>query len=200
MFLMYMCCSMGAFAAQAITNEFFKNILSISCIIFAVVLNADLSVACGKKHYKVFVSGEIRRKNNIDTVDNKDRKSYKREQEYKPYKGFLIGFFVCIVVFIVCLIYAVFSITYEEHKAGGIIILMVSGWAILPWQMANIQNLYLTLISCVVPVAVTGVAYIIGAMLERKDYLLMQERAAAAQGKESNRAKKRKEREERRLK
>lgn len=198
-FLMYMFCSMIALVCLNIPSDGFKAVLVGFFILLGAVFNADLSMGYGKDNYKMLLTGNIRRANEIDTVLNNDRKSYRREREYSPYKGFLIGAMICIPVVIVCLIYFLSGVRYQDNAIGGFVLLIISGWAILPWQLAQIENVYLTLISCILPILVTGIFYIIGAMREKKNEELKKKRMEEAE-RMSNRERKKLERENRKFK
>lgn len=200
-FMMYMFCSMTALACLNLENKTVQVLLVAACILFAVALNVDLGFNYGKKHYQMYLSGNIRRNNDMAIYDNTDRKSYQYEMEYRPYKGFVIGLFICIPVVIVCLFYALFGLNSESGQVTArLIILLVSGWAILPWEMAGLLSTpFLTLLSCLLPVLVTGIFYILGAKKEEKDAREREARMQAVMNgeKESNRQKKKREREKR---
>lgn len=202
-FLMYLMCSMVAVACLSISVYALQVILIAGCILLAVVLDADLSFAVGKKHYQMLMTGNIRRRNNMETFSNKDKKSYRYEMEYRRYKGFIIGACICIPVVAICLIYVVggFDTTVSDAAYyGKLALLLISGWAIIPWELIEGEiSLYFSLASCVLPICVTGISYLLGARKERNDALAKESRMEAIKnaGKESNRAKKKRERENR---
>lgn len=75
-FLMYLMCSTIAVACLSISAFTVQVILIAGCVLLAVVLDADLSFAVGKKHYQMLMTGNIRRRNNMEIFSNKeDRKS-----------------------------------------------------------------------------------------------------------------------------
>lgn len=202
-FLMYLMCSTIAVACLSISAFTVQVILIAGCVLLAVVLDADLSFAVGKKHYQMLMTGNIRRRNNMEIFSNKDKKSYRYEMEYRWYKGFITGACICIPVVIVCLIYVIggFDTTDADTAYyGKLVLLIISGWAIIPWELIEGEiSLYFSLVSCVLPICVTGIFYILGARKERNDALKKEARMEAIKnaGKESNRAKKKRERENR---
>lgn len=195
---------MTALPCLLVKNEILKLALVAFCLLVGVVLNGDLAARCGKTHYQMLLSGNIRRNNNIDTLNNTDRKSYKREMEYRPYKGFLIGLCVCVPVILILVLYAVFGLNSEATTGGSyyarLAILLLAGWAILPWELLSVVSTpFIALFSCALPILVTGILYLIGAKKEENTVREREERMEAAKNaaKESNRQRKKRERESR---
>ncbi len=202
-FLMYMTCSMVALACLNIQNMTLQYFLVGLCILFGVVFNVDLAMSVGKKHYQMLLSGNIRRYNSIETLRNKDRKSYKYEMEYRWYKGIFIGLCICLPIIIVCFIYAIFGLEANEGGIGRLVLLMICGWAVIPLQYIDkFISIYWTLACCILPVVVTEVSYILGALKEKKDYEEREarmERVRKGEKEESNRSKRKRERENRKF-
>lgn len=203
----YLFCGMLALAASAIPDEnaWLRLVLALACVLLAVVLNVDQGVRVGRKHYQTFLSGEVRRSRGIETINNRDRKTYKIEMEYRPYKGFITGIIICIPVVICCIIYAAgnYAGSLEVADVGGVVLLMFCGWARVPLGLifSGISPVW-SLCACVLPLVATTVSYIIGANLEKKDYIEKQERMDSIRNGEkpiSNREKKRRERENRKF-
>lgn len=203
----YLFCGMLALAASAISDEnaWLRIVLALACVVLAVVLNVDQGVRVGRKHYQTFISGEVRRARGIETVNNKDRKTYRIEMEYRPYKGFVIGLIICLPVVICCIIYAAgnYAGSLDVADVGDVVLLMFCGWSRVPLGLIfnGISPIW-SLCPCVLPVAATAVSYIIGANLEKKAYNEQQTRMESIRNGEkplSNREKKRRERENRKF-
>jgi len=203
----YLFCGMLALAASAIPDEnaWLRILLAVACLVLAVFLNVDQGVRVGRKHYQIFLSGEVRRNRGIETLNNKDRKTYKFEMEYRPYKGFVTGIIICIPLIICCIIYAAGNRAnnLELSSVGDVVLLMFCGWARVPLGLIfqGISPVW-SLCLCVLPIAATTISYIVGAALERKAYNEKEERIKSINNGEkplSNREKKRMERENRKF-
>lgn len=204
--LMYFFLGMLALAASAVPEDMagLRLFLVILCVLFAAFLNFDQGIRIGKKHYQTYLSGEVRRANGIETINNSDRKTYKREMEYAWYKGLIIGLIICVPVVICCLIYAAGGYFNNENlsDASNYIMILFCGWALIPLVLifGDISVLW-SLTLCALPIIVTVVSYIVGKTLEKRDYELKQRHAEMARGQApvSNREKKRRERENRKF-
>lgn len=205
--LMYLFCGMLALAASAISDEnaAVRLVLVIICVIFAAFLNVDQGIRVGRKHFQTFLSGEVRRAGGMSTRNNKDRNTYKREMEYRWYKGLLIGVIVCIPLVICCVVYASGNFFNNEtlSDASNLVLIMLCGWAVIPLYLIFGEiNVLWSLYFCALPIVITSVSYIIGKKLEEKAYNEKQARLESVNKGEkplSNREKKRRERENRRF-
>jgi len=91
------------------------------------------------------------------------------EREYRVWKGFLIGFYVGLPVI---LLGVIAGSVPALGTTGELILDMFAGWAIIPFQwirdsLAGGWVLYLAAFMSVIPVTVTGIFYIVGAMREK---------------------------------
>jgi len=204
--IMYFFLGMLALAASTVPDDMstIRLLLVFACVIFAAALNFDQGMRVGKKHYQMYLSGEVRRASGIETINNADRKTYRREMEYAWYKGLFIGLIICVPVVICCLIYAAGGYFDNEKLSatGNLIMIMFCGWALIPLVLIfGDINVLWSLTCCAIPIIVTFVSYIVGKTLEKRDYELKQRRAEIARGQVpvSNREKKRRERENRKF-
>jgi len=205
--LMYLFFGMLALAASAISDEnaWLRLFLAILCVLGAAALNVDQGVRVGKKHYQMYLSGEVRRSGGIETINNKDRKTYKFEMEYRWYKGFLTGVIICVPLIICCIIYASGNYFNNENlsSASNLVMIMFCGWAIIPLVLIfGDINVLWSLCFCAIPIIVTTVSYLVGMAIEKKAYLEREARLESIRNGErpvSNREKKRQERENRRF-
>lgn len=205
--LEYLFCSMLALAATNISDDagVLRLILVIACVLLAAVLNADQGIRVGKKHFQMYLSGEVRRNSGIETVNNADRKTYKREMEYAWYKGLITGIIICVPLVICCVVYGVGGYFDNENiqSLGNFVMVLLCGWAIIPLTLIFPSiNVLWTLCCCALPIIVSAVSYIVGKTLEQKAYEEREARMESVRRGEkpvSNREKKRAERENRRF-
>ena len=176
-FMMYLFMSLLALACQAFspeTTEWYEVLLGAICIVCGAAFNAHLTFSVGKMHYDSYLTGCIHRKNAIFGIQSGG--DHRPEQEYRPWKGFLIGFYVGIPV----LILGLFAALPATWQGGEIALVMFAGWAIFPvqwiraflypggdWAYPPVSGGY-AMLMIVLPVLVSGVFYIIGAMAEKR--------------------------------
>lgn len=161
--LMYLFMSMAAFSTQLFSSEkvtWWSMLLGIVCIIIGALYNAYLCFNYGKKHYDVFVTGELHRLN--DKFGIQTGGDYRAHCEYRPWKGFVIGLFTGSLA----LLFGIISIfTYKVDLP----FLLLAGWAFLPvlWARQLTGNLYIkgvwSLFMLILPIVVSGVFYLLGA-------------------------------------
>lgn len=148
-----------------------KICLIAACLIFYVVLVAIVSHREGQASYKVMLANDINRREIIKTG-----REYpiKEAEEYKPYKGFVSGLFVCIPLIICTIIHLCmngFSNTAVGSNAtnsAGVVMSFIymvvfafaranSAWVIMP------NTFYICLTVLPVIVLSMGIPYIFGA-------------------------------------
>lgn len=205
--LMYLFFSMIALAVLTISDDmaWLRLALVLLFVLCAAALNVDQGIRVGKKHYQMYLSGEVRRNSGIATVNNADRKTYKREMEYAWYKGLITGIIICVPLVICCVVYSAGGYFDNENlqNLSNFVMIMFCGWAIIPLTLIFGQiNVLWTLCCCALPIIVSTVSYIIGKNLEQKAYEEREARLESIRRGEkpvSNREKKRQERENRRF-
>lgn len=182
--IMYLFMSTLLLAAQTLEDITIKWIIYGGVLAICIYFNIKLMMAAGELHYKSFFSGEVRRSSNLSVKEGRDYKPY---QEYRPYKGFLSGFYMALPVAVLIVIAAATAgeVTAEDEVGTSAIVQaildMLAGWAIIPFQVLRTTyhldvSLYWALFLCLIPIAVSGMAYIFGARKEKKERERMDER------------------------
>ncbi len=171
-YFMYMFLSMLALAVEAIVpgepGTTVEIVLGSICIAAGAFFNAHLLYNTGKLHYDAYLTGCIHRKNRALGIQSGG--DHRVEREYRFWKGFYIGILVGIPAIILSIIAGALPETAAVDVAHFFMV-MFAGWAILPPIWAGGQNVsgYWSLLMVIMPVLVSGIAYIVGAMRE-KDY------------------------------
>lgn len=176
-FLMYMFMNMISLAGQAIDAMAAKIVIGIVCVAGGMFFNAHLLYNTGKLHYGAYVAGVLHRRNAAFGV--KSGGDHRVEREYRVWKGFLIGFYIGIPVLIMGILLGslqrpetIVSWAYVSYA-----LMMFAGWAILPltWFGTGANNTFLavsgywSLLFLLIPILVSGIAYIVGAMKDKRD-------------------------------
>ena len=176
-FMMYLFMSLIALAVDAIADgtQIYEVAVGLVCVLAGAAFNAPLAFQYGKLHYDSFLTGEIHRRNAAFGIQSGG--DHSPEQEFRWWKGFLIGFYIGIPVIIMG-IFAALPATWSQ---GELALVMVAGWAIFPIQWARnlmfpdwsgsypaISGGYCMLM-ILLPILVTGISYIVGAAVEKKN-------------------------------
>lgn len=163
--LMYLFMSLLAFACSVINSFALVVVLGSVCIVIGAMFNAHLCYQCGKIHYDAYITGCLHRKNQLFGIASGG--DHRVEREYRPWKGFLIGFLVGVPVIFFALL------TLAAPGIFEVALMMFCGYAIFPVQWMRI-GLGIESISAlwsiafiVLPVIVSGVFYLIGARKEK---------------------------------
>ena len=174
--MMYLFTSLIGLACQAIAEgtQVYEVILGIVCIVAGAAFNVPMGYLVGKNHYDSYLTGCIHRRNAVFGI--KSGGDHRPEQEYRWWKGFLIGFYVGVPVIIM----GIFAAIPATWTGGELALVMFAGWAIFPVQWLRTflfpnwaSDAYpaisggLSILMILLPVLVTGVSYIVGAMAER---------------------------------
>ena len=171
--LMYFFMSLIMLALQAIEIVWLSITLGIVCIAAGIFFNAHLLLHFGEAHYDIFATGELYRKREQEegTYISPD---HHLEKEYRPWKGFFIGFLMSIPVLILGILAGALDGT---NVGGGVLwaFAMLAGCAVVPFtwlrnyvpSMANLSY-YWTIATILVPILVSGVFYILGAYVNRR--------------------------------
>lgn len=174
--MMYLFMSLIALAVQAISEnvEIYEIVLGCVCIVGGAAFNAHLAFSYGKLHYDSYLTGCLHRQHiRMGIVSGGD---HRPEQEFRPWKGFLIGFYVGIPVIIFGIL-AIFPPTWEWAE---LFLDMFAAWSILPiqwyrnltwpgvqeWDYPPVSGGW-SLLTVLFPMIITGVFYIVGAMAEK---------------------------------
>ncbi len=178
-FMMYLFCSLIALAFQALSDEteVYEVVIGAACILLGAALNAPMGYLAGQKQYDSYLTGCIHHRNAIFGIQSGG--DHKPEQEYRWWKGFLIGFYVGVPVIIMGIFAAIPA--NNIWASGETALVMVAGWAIFPIQWA--RNLMFPdwsgdypavsggycMLMILLPILVTGISYIVGAAVEKKN-------------------------------
>ena len=189
-FLMYLFMSLILLACQSIPNAFGQIGLGVLCIAAGGFYNGHLLYHFGKQHYGAYVAGELQRRSEEAGVLSGT--GHRVEQEYRPWKGFYIGLLIGVPV----LVFGILAGALYEGIGGetvvpvngsysALLLVMCAAWAIMPvlWLRAYAAgfagtSLYWSLLMVLLPIVVSGIFYIVGAMQERRARTAEAERAA----------------------
>lgn len=173
-FLMYLFMSLLLLACQAFNTQSdtpIEIVLGVFCIICGIAFNAHLCYNYGIDHYDYYLTGCLHRKNALFGIESGG--DHHIEREYRPYKGFLIGLYSSIPVIIFGIVAG--ACQANASSITGIAfyaLVMFAAWAIIPLSWINNAggsvSLYWSVFMCIIPIVVSGVFYIIGAMREKQ--------------------------------
>ncbi len=177
-FLMYMFMSMLALAIYALAKDAHiavSILLTLVCIAGGAFYNGHLCYHYGKLHYGVYVAGELHRRNELFGIPSGS--GHRPEREYRPWKGFLIGFYVALPAAVLAIIGGSLQLAGNLIFSSfvGTLFLMFAGWAIFPVTWFNTSvggglsvSLFWSLLMLLLPLLVSGIFYIVGAQKERR--------------------------------
>ena len=199
-FFMYLCAGfiilMIAFRGEKITWSGSVITWTVVCILGAAAYNALLAWSYGGSHYEMLVSGNMKRAS-MDAYGNELKIStHKEAQEYRVWKGFLVGAINGLVPLITGIVFGVMFATGPDAKlnSGALVAFLLTGWSILPFYCMNAAGMHVSyFLSCLlalVPIAVNGGFYIAGAYARRNKTIRQQILADKAAEAEANRVKK----------
>lgn len=164
--LMYLFMSLLAFACTAINSFAFQVALGTICIAGGAMFNAHLCYQFGKLHYDAYITGCLHRKNQLFGIASGG--DHHVEREYRPWKGFLIGFLVGVPVIVLALL------TLAAPGIFEVALMMFSGYAIFPvrWLRTGLKMEWISALWSIavilLPIIVSGVFYLIGAWKEKQ--------------------------------
>lgn len=171
-YLMYLFMSLIMLACQAI-NEGTTAVeiaLGVICILIGMAFNVHLCYHVGCDHYDAYITGCLHRQNALFGIQSGG--NHRVEREYSPYKGFLIGFYVGLIVVFLGILAGVFQGTEGGYYAL-MFLSMFGGWAIIPvgWMITLVNesiSYFWSLAFILIPVLVSGISYIVGAQVQRR--------------------------------
>ena len=173
---------------------------SIVCGLVASAYSGLLAYASGGAHFEMLVSGNMKRRSAMDYGSELKITSHKIEKEYRPWKGFLIGFLASGMAFIGGLVLGFNQSKLSAEKLGGglsvflFVLDLFAGWAMLPVQMYNRWGTFVSgFWACafvLIPTVICGLCYIWGAYGRRNKRWREQELKRKAEEAEANRPKK----------
>lgn len=171
--LMYMFMSTLLLATQLISAEhlkWLKILLGTICILIGAGFNAHLCFQFGGTHCEAYLAAQAHRESGVSGG------KLRPELEYRPWKGFYIGFLVGVPVIILGTIAA---IPGAMNGWAAVIFVLFAGWAIMPvsWFGGTGAMFALSICMIVLPITVSGIFYILGAKYKKKKKLEQEERA-----------------------
>ena len=168
--LMYFFMSLIMLSCQAISNLWLRSLIGVACIGMGAFFNGHLCYNCGALHYGELVSGTIFRRN--EALGIATGISHRVEREYSPWKGFYIGFLIGVPVILLGVLAGAFMGT-EGGNWAAVAFMMFDGWAIAPvtWirDFMGLETLsyYWSILMIILPILVSGIFYIYGAVKEK---------------------------------
>lgn len=185
--LMYLFMSLLAFSVQAIvpgSTSALEIVLGVICIAGGAFFNGHLCYHYGKLHYDAYLTGNIHRRNAIYGYDTGG--DHRVELEFRPWKGFYIGFLIGLPVILLGIL------AHYFYDVASFWFLVFLGWAFLPLTWfgtaegggLRVDPLF-SLLFILLPILVSGVFYLVGALVEKrtKEEEKTREEAVAAAGK-----------------
>ncbi len=177
-YLMYLFMGLILLSLQAIVpdeNNVVEIVLGVLCILGGAFFNAHLMYHTGVLHYDNYITGEIHRRNARYGIQSGG--DHRPEREYRAWKGFYIGFLVGLPV----IFFGVLA--HYFYEAASLFFGMFAGWALIPiaWFGTleggglRVDALW-SLLFVLLPVLVSGIAYLIGAHVEKERKLRASER------------------------
>lgn len=177
--LMYMFMSLIALTVSSLITDvknYFPVIVVIDtvCVLCGAAFNAHLCYNYGKMHYDAYITGCLHRKNELFGIASGG--NHQPEKEYRVWKGFFIGFLVGVPVLVLG---ALASIPGWDWML--IIMSLMCWWAYIPasWVAIYHQNVmgiegftvaaYWAFPMIVLPIIVSGVFYIVGAYVNKRN-------------------------------
>lgn len=164
---------------------------TIVCGLAACAYAALVMWGCGGNQYEMLVSGNMKRVSAMQYGSEYKISSHKEVKEYRPWKGFAIGGFSMIFTILFGIVFGCCQARIDAGQTGGflsivaILAFFLSGWSILPFYYMNVAggffaSYFLSLLFVILPVAVSGAFYIIGAYGRRNKAIREQELADQA--------------------
>ena len=204
--LMYFCAGtilmMITMKGDVVTWDGKKLAWTLVCILAAMGYDALVTYAQGGNAYEMLVSGNMKRNSAYTAGGELKISSHKYAKEYRTWKGFAVGAFMGLFPLLTGIIFGAnqaaidgILLTGEGSISKGLAVIMIicfllSGWSILPFYYMNAGgagiNYFVTCLFALIPIAVTGAMYIVGAYGRRNKTIKAQEladRAAQAEAK-----------------
>ena len=163
---------------------------TLVCIIVAGGYNALVTYAQGGNAYEMLVSGNMKRVSAEKYGEGYKISSHKEAKEYRAWKGFVMGGYAALFPIIVGIVFGckadIINQGLNQETTGlstgfGIFVIisfLLSGWSILPLFYLNASghavSYFLSCVFGIIPIAVTGAMYIVGAYGKRNKNLRKQ--------------------------
>ncbi len=167
-----------SFGVYFIQNIYAECILNVIIIVFYLIIIGHMVFKEGEKAVRVRHANDIERAYIVKTGEPRP---LKLKEEYKPYKGFLIGVFTCMPMLVGLFIHLILGLSLGEAYIGAGMVtnffyfsfywmygmfLVGHGTGVgLTWAQD-----FILLYAFVIIVAVLGVEYILGAKKSQKQF------------------------------
>lgn len=181
-YVMYLFMSMLLLATQAIGIAWVRYLLGSLCILIGAAFNAHLAYNTGSSHFDAYVTGCIHRRNRAQGIVSGG--DHHPEREYSPWKGFYIGFLIGIPVILFAGLACIPGVSVNQF--GRFMLVMFAGFALIPvsWIVGDFGTVpsgyyAYSMLLVLLPVLVTGIFYIVGAVCEKRKKRIKEERAKA---------------------
>ncbi len=172
----------------------------IVCVGVAAVYNAFISYAQGGQGYEMLVSGNLKRSSAEKYGNGYKISTHKEYKEFRYWRGFLMGSVIGILPVITGIVFAINQEAIDASEMGRglaifvLISFFMSGWSVLPFYYLNASGVQVSyLLGCLfglIPIAITGIFYIVGAYGKRNKNVRKQKIAEQVAQEEANREKK----------
>ncbi len=196
--LMYFCAGSILMMLTMKENEVFwdggKLAWTLVCAVGGAAYNALMCYGQGGNAYEMLVSGNIKRTAIDDYGGGYKMSSHKYAKEYRVWKGFGCGAFMALYPLLFGIIFGLNQTSLETQTSStGLAVLLIvgfllSGWTLLPIYYMNASGFGVSyFVSCafaIIPIAVSGTFYILGAYGRRNKAIkeqMLADRAAAAE-------------------
>lgn len=150
---------------------------TIVCSAAGVVYNALAMWGIGGGHYEMLVTGNVKRMSVSEIEGGYKMSRHKLVQEYRPWKGFVIGAYCGFFMIFFGLLFgfnqAKVNVENPSRFIGSMLLIsfLLTGCSILPLYALNQSGVYVSYFwSCafaIIPIVVSGAFYIIGAYSKR---------------------------------
>ena len=172
----------------------------IVCVGVAAVYNVFISYAQGGQGYEMLVSGNLKRSSAEKYGSGYKISTHKEYKEFRYWRGFLTGGMIGILPIVTGIVFAINQEAIDASQMGRglavfvLISFFLSGWSILPFYYLNAGGAGVSyLLGClfgIIPIAVTGILYIVGAYGKRNKNYRKQQIAEQVAKAEANRERK----------
>ena len=152
-------------------------IWTIVCSVVGVGYNALAMWGIGGGHYEMLVTGNVKRMSASEVDGGYKMSRHKLVQEYRPWKGFVIGLYCGFFMILFGILFgcnqAQVNAETPSRFLGSMMFIafLVTGCTFLPFYALNEAGIYVSYFwgcACaIIPIAVSGVFYIIGAYSKR---------------------------------
>ncbi len=181
-YIMYLFMSMLLLATQLINIPWLKYFLGTLCILIGAAFNAHLAFNTGVTHFDAYMTGCIHRRNREQGIMSGG--DHRPEREYSPWKGFYIGFLIGLPVILFAGLACIPGVGVNQF--GRFMLVMFAGFALIPvsWIVGDFGTVpagyyAYSMLLVILPVLVTGIFYIVGAVVEKRNKRIKEERAQA---------------------